>query len=161
MTHFIKTKSKSIHYYTPITLTKSLGKFDLDPCTSKVAPWYHAKINLTRHDDGLSKKWKGRVWMNPPFGRNIGAIDQWLDKLSRHKDGGTALVPATPTVLWFHQFVFQKASGIFFPEYRIRYYNIAGELMSFPNVGTCLVSFGKYDLKKLAKVQLKGELIEL
>ena len=43
--------------------------FDLDPCCSKET----AKCNLfyTKEDDGLEKEWKGNVFMNPPYGRQI------------------------------------------------------------------------------------------
>jgi hypothetical protein len=34
----------------------------------------------TKQDDGLSKKWGERNWMNPPYGREIG---EWVKKAAR------------------------------------------------------------------------------
>ena len=44
--------------------------FDTDVCAvpenAKCEHFY------TRQDDGLSKEWSGVLWMNPPYGREIG-----------------------------------------------------------------------------------------
>lgn len=49
--------------------------FDLDVCASPS----NAKCErfFTKADDGLSQEWRGRCWMNPPYGREIG---QWVRK---------------------------------------------------------------------------------
>lgn len=49
--------------------------FDLDVCASET----NAKCErfFTKADDGLSQEWRGRCWMNPPYGREIG---QWVRK---------------------------------------------------------------------------------
>jgi hypothetical protein len=45
-----------------------MGGIDLDPCTSSVAQgWIKAKRFYTAEEDGLSKRWKGRVWLNAPY----------------------------------------------------------------------------------------------
>jgi hypothetical protein len=38
-----------------------------------------AAHHLTSDDDGLAHGWQGTVYMNPPYGREIGA---WCDKLA-------------------------------------------------------------------------------
>lgn len=46
-----------------------LGAIDLDPASSPIANEnVKAARYFTRADDGLSRPWKGRVWMNHPFG---------------------------------------------------------------------------------------------
>ena len=65
----------SDEWFTPPELLQNLGSFDLDPCTSECRPWSFAENNYTRNDDGLVKDWYGRVWLNPPYGRNVG---KWL-----------------------------------------------------------------------------------
>lgn len=50
-------------------------KFTLDPCSTKENA--KCKRFFTKEDDGLSKEWTGRVFMNPPYGRGIGA---WIKK---------------------------------------------------------------------------------
>lgn len=61
-----QTKPKpSDEYYTPLEIVRPLGKFDLDPCG--VRGHETADIIYTKEDDGLSKQWIGRVWLNPPY----------------------------------------------------------------------------------------------
>ena len=57
-------------------------RFTLDPCATKKNA--KCKKFYSKKDDGLSKSWKGeRVFMNPPYGRVIGA---WVKKI--HEEGG-------------------------------------------------------------------------
>ena len=72
-----------------------LGAIDLDPCAEgeRLIP---AKAHFTREKDGLSRYWYGRIYMNPPYGREI---EQWLKHLCREYGSGRtteaiALVPA-------------------------------------------------------------------
>lgn len=58
---------------------KLLGGIDLDPC-AEAARGVPAKTHYTLEDDGLSQAWSGTVFMNPPYGRSIGA---WTEKLAR------------------------------------------------------------------------------
>ena len=77
-------------WLTPPEILAALGPFDLDPCTPDAMPWQTAAARYTKRDDGLAQPWRGRVWLNPPFGRE--AV-RWLRKLAAHGDG-VALVPA-------------------------------------------------------------------
>jgi len=72
-------------WLTPPHILKALGEFDLDPCAPVVRPWPMAKTHYTKVDDGLQKQWFGRVWCNPPYGREIGA---WVKKASETMGGG-------------------------------------------------------------------------
>ncbi len=58
-----------------------LGEIDLDPAkfrgSTEDVP---AKRYFTAADDGLSKVWSGRVWLNPPYER--GMVEQFTEKLS-------------------------------------------------------------------------------
>jgi hypothetical protein len=160
MTSFQSPVSKTVQWFTPRNLTRALGQFDLDPCTSRLAPWRHAKKNYTKKDNGLRKKWKGRVWLNPPYGRNIGKIEDWLLKLVKHNNG-VALVPATPTVHWFHQYIFLRATGILFPHGRIRFYDITGSIGPSPNIGVCFVSYNYDNLDALYESEIQGKIVDL
>jgi len=71
--------SKTDEWATPIDffaeVISEFGLFDLDPCCtaeSAKAPRY-----FTKETDGLNRHWSGKVWMNPPYGRTIGA---WMKK---------------------------------------------------------------------------------
>jgi phage N-6-adenine-methyltransferase len=100
--------SKSPEWYTPRGIIghviQVLGQIDLDPCSNSVkSPNVPAKLHFTQEDDGLSKKWGGRVYMNPPYGRVINA---WVEKLCTEYQAGNvteavALVPARVDTEWF------------------------------------------------------------
>jgi hypothetical protein len=62
-------KMKNDEWLTPPEILRALGPFDLDPCAPIARPWETAAAHYTAEDDGLSKPWAGRVWCNPPFGR--------------------------------------------------------------------------------------------
>lgn len=81
-----------------------LGEVDLDPCSNTFGePAVPAESRYTAADDGLAATWRGRVYMNPPYGAAIGA---WVEKLrAEHADGNVteaiALVPARTDTAWF------------------------------------------------------------
>jgi hypothetical protein len=60
---------KNDEWLTPPEILRALGDFDLDPCAPVTRPWETAAQHYTALDDGLNKQWNGRVWCNPPFGR--------------------------------------------------------------------------------------------
>lgn len=95
--------------------------FTLDPCaepeTAKVKKYY------TKEDNGLLHTWKGETaFVNPPYSR--GNIDKWVRKCYQEsKQKGTvvvALLPASTSTKWFHQWVLGKAE-IRFCKGRIRF----------------------------------------
>lgn len=77
-------------FYTPPGLFLALGiKFDVDVCAPPGGvPWIPATRYLTLEDDGLSQKWIGRVWMNPPFSKPA----PWVQRFLLHGNG-IALLP--------------------------------------------------------------------
>lgn len=79
-----------------------LHKFQLDVCATpdnaKCARFF------TKEDDGLAQEWTGSVWMNPPYGREIGA---WMKKAKESADAGAkvvCLVPARTDTAWWHDY---------------------------------------------------------
>lgn len=103
--------SDSPEWYTPDEVIERvltvLGSIDLDPCSnSKSQPRIPAARHYTADDDGLAQPWRGRVYMNPPYGRGIFA---WIEKLAEeYRDGNVteaiALVPARVDTAWWRQF---------------------------------------------------------
>lgn len=78
------------------------GPFDVDACATPEnakCPRY-----FTKADDGLAQEWHGRVWMNPPYGREIGA---WMRKAYESAQAGAVvacLVPARTDTAWWHDY---------------------------------------------------------
>jgi len=79
--------------------------FTLDVCATdentKCLSWF------TKEHDGLCQEWKGVVWMNPPYGREIG---RWMEKANEAANEGATvvcLVPARTDTKWWHECAIQ------------------------------------------------------
>lgn len=92
------------HWATPPEVFDPLHRefnFTLDPCatpeTAKCQKFY------TESDDGLTKSWAGeRVFMNPPYGREVYA---WTKKAREEAAAGVlvvGLLPASTDLAWWH-----------------------------------------------------------
>jgi hypothetical protein len=100
--------SKSVEWNTPSHIVESvlkiLGTVDLDPCSnSKSNPNIPAKQLYTKAENGLKEIWKGRVYLNPPYGREI---RKWVKKLhdeyqAHNTKEAIALLPARTDTKWF------------------------------------------------------------
>lgn len=137
---------KNDEWLTPPEIISALGQFDLDPCAPVVRPWETATHHFTVDDDGLSKAWSGRVWCNPPFGRE--AI-HWLRRMAAH-DNGIALIPARTETAMFYDAVWGKAAGVLFIKGRPHFHYVDGRRAAF-NSGApiCLVAYGSANLDSL------------
>jgi hypothetical protein len=108
--------SESEDYYTPKRYVEAarlvMGGIDLDPASSEEANRVvRASTFFTVTDDGLSREWFGRVFLNPPYGRRDGKSNQglWSERLIlayRHGkvEQGILLVNATTDRNWFAPF---------------------------------------------------------
>jgi hypothetical protein len=145
-------------WLTPPELIAKLGEFDLDPASPIERPWPTAKHHFTLRDNGLIQKWFGRVWLNPPYGRNMGA---WLDLMARHSNGIALTFGRTDTED-FHRWVFPHADSIFFMEGRLHFYTVAGTRAQH-NGGapSVLLSYGEENVQAVADSGLKGRLLPL
>lgn len=101
--------SNENEWYTPdkylTAARKVLGGIDLDPATSELANQVvKATRFYTQADDGLSREWSGRVWLNPPYGRLAGDFIERLvaEHLGENITSAIALVNAHCTdTAWF------------------------------------------------------------
>jgi phage N-6-adenine-methyltransferase len=81
---------------------EEFGSFDLDVCAS--AENYKAPRFFTKEHDGLTQDWRGRVWMNPPYGRTIAT---WMRKAYESAQAGAlvvCLVPSRTDTAWWHDY---------------------------------------------------------
>ena len=109
--------SNSVEWYTPKSVFNELGvEFDLDPASSNKATNVPAKKKFTIVDDGLKQEWKGFVWLNPPYSRNM---DPWLEKFIEHGNGIMLLFARTDTK-WFHEIIC-KADAIVLKKGRVAF----------------------------------------
>jgi len=142
MSHNFNTNTENNdEWLTPPKITKALGKFDLDPCAGDNHPFFHADKHYTIDDDGLYKRWEGRVWLNPPYGRET---FKWLERLAEHKSG-IALIFARTETIGFHKEIWGKAHSVFFFKERLKFYHVCGKEGGTANAPSCLVSYSEED----------------
>lgn len=74
-------------WFTPRFIIDAMGgPFDLDPCTVSYRPFDTARAHI-EHDkggDGLAVPWAGEVWLNPPYGKEIGPF---IERFIAHRQG--------------------------------------------------------------------------
>jgi phage N-6-adenine-methyltransferase len=132
--------SATVEWETPPDLFDELarifGGFTLDPCATAE----NAKCDryFTREQDGLTQAWTGKVFMNPPYGREIG---KWVKKAwheSLHGALVVCLLPARVDTRWWHEYA---AKGyVHFLQGRLKFRN-ARNSAPFPSA---IVTFGKF-----------------
>jgi hypothetical protein len=109
-----------------------LGAIDLDPCSNPPPYNVPAAKHYTRDEGGLTPPWAGRVWMNPPYGRDL---PRWMFKLADEIRRGRVseaitLTPARPDTQWFQ--VLWNADALCFWRGRLRFVNSTA--VPFPSV---------------------------
>lgn len=137
----------SDQWFTPRWIFEKCGKFDLDPCGD--SRWPIASETFT--ENGLERDWYGRVWMNPPYGRDVGL---WTDKLAEHGNG-LALIFARTDTKWFQSFA-RECSWIMFLAGRVKFIN--GESLSpvgTPGAPSILMAVGQQEIPNLNGVIAK------
>lgn len=150
-----KTEDTKEEWYTPPSLITALGDFDLDVCICEDRNWNTAKNHMTKKKDGLIQDWFGRVWCNPPYGRET---FKWLNKLSRHGNG-IALIFARTETIGFHEEIWSKADAVFFFKGRLKFYHKDGTEGGVANAPSCLVAYGMENVHGL-KAAIKNEKIK-
>ena len=111
-------KSQTCEWATPQGLFDEINKefnFTLDVCATKENT--KCERYYTKEDDGLSQIWEGTVWMNPPYGREIG---KWMKKAFESKTKVVCLVPSRTDTRWWHDYA-MKAEEIRFIKGRLKF----------------------------------------
>jgi phage N-6-adenine-methyltransferase len=142
----------SDQWATPWSLVRALeaelGPFDLDPAaehqTAKAPRFYTIK------DDGLTRPWFGRVWLNPPYSKPR----PWLDRAREATSTGeaelvTALLPASVDTRWFHEAVLPYAE-LRFIRGRVRFLGWEGTPIPSPKAPSLLAIYRSAALEELA-----------
>jgi len=119
--------SKSNEWETPLDFFNKLNrrfKFTLDPCSTDAN--HKCPKHYTIEENGLSKSWQGEtVFVNPPYG-DVGA---WVKKAYEEStsNGATVvmLIPSRTDTKYWHDYIMQSASAIYFIKGRLKFYNKA------------------------------------
>lgn len=109
------TSSETNEWYTPPEYIDAarevMGGIDLDPASCKAAnEWIKAGTFYTEQEDGLSRPWEGRVFLNPPYGKtgNLSNQDVWARKLEEEFLAGRVteailLTKCVPGYVWWER----------------------------------------------------------
>jgi ParB family chromosome partitioning protein len=134
-------------WYTPkeyIELVRNvMGGIDLDPASSQTAnEIVQAMEFFNREDDGLSRKWRERVFMNPPYAQPY--IQKFIEKLIDHVVAGevaqaVVLVNNATETRW-GQLLLHHASAVCFPAGRVKFWH--PEKTSAPLQGQMIAYIG-------------------
>lgn len=146
-------------WLTPQELMQPLGVFDLDPCAAPAPrPWDTANEMWTPPHDGLAHPWSGRVWLNPPYGRETG---RWLAKLAAHGNGIALIFARTETRMFFDS-VWTRAHGLLFLRGRPHFCLPDGTRARGNSGGPLvLIAYGRCNLAALHDSALPGRVVEL
>lgn len=144
-------------WYTPLNIISMvrdvLGTIDLDPASCAEANTIvKATTFYSKEEDGLSKAWKGAVYMNPPFSSKL--IKAFVLKLmTSYKNGD---VPEAIVVThnctdsgWFHTLA-SEAAAICLVKGRIKFWRPGIEKHA-PSRGQVICYFGT-DATKFCQV---------
>lgn len=100
-----------------------------------------------------------RVWLNPPYGREI---TRWITRLAAHGNG-IALVFARTDTRWWHEHIFGRASALLFLRGRVSFCRPDGREEQAAPAPSVLISYGgecAAALRRVAK-KLDGAFVEL
>lgn len=139
-------------WLTPPSLLNKLGDFDLDPCTPLIMPWKTAAKRYTIEDDGLKSEWFGRVWLNPPYGKEL---LEWMHKMGMHNNG-IALTYARTETKAFQHHIFPVATSMLFIQGRIAFCTPDGKPKSGGGAPSVLISYGEDNADILAECGIQG-----
>lgn len=142
--------SESNEWYTPRPYLEAvhavLGHVDVDPASNAEAnAIVRAVVFYDIHSDGLSHAWGGKVFLNPPYGRDgISNQERWSHRLIEQYEAGITteailLVNAVTDRAWFQPL---WNYPICFTDHRVPFYRPGGVAGAQPVCGSALVYFG-------------------
>jgi len=141
---------ESDEYYTPIEIIRALGEFDLDPACGPRCPNETARLMYRK--DGLERKWRGRVWLNPPYSE----AKAWSERFVQHGNGIILLFWSRDNQ-WSKRLL--RAAGAFFLfDQRINFRKPDGKVFHLP-YHSLLFPIGKANIESIARSGLRGQLL--
>jgi ParB family chromosome partitioning protein len=150
----VSNNSGENEWYTPTQYIEAaravLGIIELDPASSILAnKTVKATKFYTKEDDGLSKEWKGKTWMNPPYAADL--VGKFIGKYFEHVSNGDinegiVLVNNATETAWFQHLV-TISNAVIFPNSRIKFMDKEGNATGAPLQGQAILYAGKNIVK--------------
>lgn len=129
----VANNSGENEWYTPPEYIEAartaMGGIDCDPASSRQAnKTVKAEVFFDVRDDGLSRKWSGNVWLNPPYARPL--IELFTESLVSKFGSGEVkqacvLVNNATETAWF-QAMLVVCRAVCFPKGRVRFIDKEG-----------------------------------
>ncbi len=132
-------------WYTPSFIIEaareSMGNIDLDPASNKLAnETVKAENYYTIYDNGLTKKWYGNVWLNPPYSQP--EISNFSNKVTELEfTQACVLVNNATETAWF-QNMMSLCTCVCFLKGRVKYNDKNGTPANSPLQGQAVLYFG-------------------
>lgn len=155
--------SQSAEWYTPaiyVYAARDLMRgIDVDPASNAQAnKIVRAATYYTQKQNGLNKRWHGRVWLNPPYGSQL---PLWTKRLIEQYQAGITteavlLVNASTEAKWFQPLYDYP---ICFTDHRIKFYTTEG-IHSQPTHGSAFVYFGQNRHRFIDIFEQFGQVVE-
>jgi ParB family chromosome partitioning protein len=163
--HVNKASGENEWYTPPVFIEaarKAMGSIDLDPASCETAQAnVRAKRFYSIDDDGLAKKWKGNVWMNPPYSKELCA--KFIDKLLSHATAGditqACVLVNNATETGWGRDLLAGCSAVCFPSGRIKFLGRDGKPANSPLQGQMITYFGPHVCEFLAAFIPLGEIL--
>jgi hypothetical protein len=149
---------KTNDWLTPLALSQRLGPFDLDPCGCAAGmPWRTATTTyfLPEHD-GLIEPRYGRIFCNPPYGKNVGG---WARRMAAHGNGIMLIFLRTDTVAWQRD-ILPFADAALLLDGRVRFYQPSGERGKSGPAPSVLLAYGQNNVEALRNAGIAGALYQ-
>ena len=128
------------------SVRQALGEIDLDPAAGDAENKRRvgAKVAYDINDDGLAQDWKGRTFLNPPYGR---LAKRFVEKLLFHVGAGdvesAVVLLALPHMSTkSFQPLYAAASAFCITDHRIKFEPMAGQKAHSPTSGSVFVYIG-------------------
>jgi hypothetical protein len=127
------------------------GRIPFDAATTAKNPC-KARRFVTEEEDGLSMRWPRRVWVNPPYGRDLGL---WLPKMADEaRDNGCEIVTLLPCARYeqyYWQYAMAQSNAECLIRKRVKFIRASnGDRVAGNPYANCFVGFN-VDLDRFAE----------
>lgn len=115
--------SNKMDWGTPPDLFKKLDEkyhFNLDAAADENN--HKCDKYFTEADDALKQDWVGNVFLNPPYGRNIGKfIKKAYEESLKNADVVVIVMPARTDTAYWHDYIIPHAAEIIYLRGRLKF----------------------------------------
>lgn len=151
-------EQRETRWLTPPHVVQALGHFDLDPCGAPGHVLAERTYLPESGEDGLALPWEGRVFCNPPYGKEAWPF---MRRMVEHGRGTLLVFASVETEIWFET-VWPKATAILFPKGRLTFLRGDGS-KPVANSGkpSALIAYGERDALALESSGITGQVVRL